>query len=68
MCCIWSKINNNLGYFNVNKKEIIGTFHCLDVDPLFEPSHVFIGGRLNLENVLEKPLDGYSRVPNNGGG
>ena len=48
-----------MGHFIVNKEEILGTFHCLDVDLLFEPSHVFIGGRLNSKNALEKTLDRY---------
>ena len=62
LTCFWSNIKNT-GQYIINKQEKSGTFHCRDVDPLFEPMEVYIGGRLlNTEGEfqkLEKELDGY---------
>ena len=58
LTCFWSNIKNT-GQYIINKQEKSGNFHCQDVDPLFEPLQIYIGGRLNADNKLEKGLDGY---------
>ena len=58
LTCFWSNIKNT-GQYIINKQEKSGNFHCHDVDPLFEPLQIYIGGRLNADNELEKGLDGY---------
>ena len=58
LTCFWSNIKNT-GQYVINKQEKSGNFHCQDVDPLFEPVQIYIGGRLNANDRLEKGLHGY---------
>ena len=63
LTCFWSNMKKT-GRYIINKQEKSGSFHCQDVDPLFEPLEVYIGQRLTqttnpIVKTLEKALDGY---------